>query len=47
MPKTRLLSGFFQCPHCKDEFALERVPELEAICDECQAPLEALEEEDA
>jgi hypothetical protein len=46
MPMHRVLTGYFICPRCDEEFELDRMPEKEAVCDECRVPLEELEEEE-
>ena len=46
MPMHKVLTGFFICPDCENEFELDRMPETKAICADCGARLEALEDED-
>ena len=46
MPKRKVVSGMFACPLCDAEYELDRVPEPEAVCDECHVKLEKVEEED-
>ena len=43
MPMHRMFSGDFFCPRCDEEFALDRVPENEAICPNCRVALEEFE----
>lgn len=43
MPMHRVLTGYFICPRCEEEFSLELVPEKEAVCEDCHVPLEELE----
>lgn len=43
MPMQRVLSGYFICPLCDEEFELDLVPEKEAVCEDCRVPLEELE----
>ena len=45
MPMHKVLSGFFICPRCDEEFELDRMPEKEAVCEDCHVPLEELEED--
>jgi hypothetical protein len=46
MPMRKVLSGYFECPLCEEEYELDRVPEPEAKCDACHVKLEEVEEED-
>ena len=46
MPMHKVLTGYFICPRCDEEFDLHRVPEQDAVCQECRVPLEEVEEED-
>ncbi len=46
MPMRKVVSGFFECPLCQEEYELDRVPEPEAKCDACHVKLEEVEEED-
>jgi len=46
MPMQRVLSGYFICPLCDEEFELDREPEKDAKCDDCGAPLEELDEDE-
>jgi hypothetical protein len=46
MPMHRVLTGYFICPRCDEEFELDRMPEKEAVCDDCHVPLEELEEDE-
>ncbi|MEO7862418.1 MAG: hypothetical protein ABIU05_18695 [Nitrospirales bacterium] len=46
MPMHKILTGYFICPTCEEEFNLDRVPEKEAVCADCRVSLEELEEED-
>ena len=39
----RMFSGDFFCPRCDEEFALDRVPENEALCPNCRVALEEFE----
>ena len=43
MPMHRVLTGYFMCPRCDEEFELNLVPEKEAVCADCRVPLEELE----
>lgn len=43
MPMHRMFSGDFFCPRCDEEFALDRVPENEALCPNCRVALEEFE----
>lgn len=43
MPIQRVLTGYFICPRCEDEFNLDLVPEKEAVCADCRVPLEELD----
>jgi hypothetical protein len=43
MPMHKVLTGYFICPRCEEEFELELVPEKEAVCEDCRVPLEELE----
>ena len=43
MPMHRVLTGYFMCPRCDEEFELDLVPEKEAVCADCRVPLEELE----
>lgn len=45
MPLRKVLSGFFECPLCGEEYELDRVPELEAVCEECHVKLEEVDDE--
>ena len=44
MSKQRVLSGYFICPLCDEEFELDLEPEKDAKCEDCGVPLEELEE---
>jgi hypothetical protein len=44
MPKRKLVSGYFACPLCEEEYELDRVPEREAVCDECHVKLQEINE---
>ena len=46
MPMRKVLSGYFECPLCEEEYELDRVPEPEAVCEECHVKLEEVDEED-
>lgn len=46
MPKRKVVSGFFECPMCDQQYELERVPEREAVCDECHEKLQEVTEGD-
>ena len=46
MPMHRILSGFFMCPSCYEEFELDLTPEKEAVCPDCGVRLEEFDEED-
>jgi hypothetical protein len=46
MPMKKVLSGWFFCPQCDDEFELDRTPEKEARCPTCGVRLEKDEESD-
>ena len=46
MPMHRILSGFFMCPSCDEEFELDLTPEKEAVCPDCGVRLEEFDEED-
>jgi len=46
MPMHRVLTGYFICPRCDEEFELDRMPEKEAVCEDCRVPLEELEEDE-
>jgi hypothetical protein len=46
VPIYRVLSGYFECPLCNEEYELDRVPEREAVCEECHVKLEKVDEED-
>ena len=46
MPMHRVLTGYFICPRCDEEFELDRMPAKEAVCDDCHVPLEELEEDE-
>ena len=46
MAKTRLLSGIFVCPKCEEEFELARESEEEAVCEDCNTPLEEISDEE-
>lgn len=43
MPMQKVLTGYFICPRCDEEFELDLVPEKEAVCEDCRVPLEELE----
>jgi hypothetical protein len=45
MPMRKVVSGYFECPLCEEEYELDRVPESEAVCDACHAKLEEVDEE--
>ena len=45
MPLRKVLSGFFECPSCGEEYELDRVPEQEAVCEECHVKLEEVDDE--
>jgi hypothetical protein len=45
MPKRKVVSGFFECPLCEEEYELDRVPEPEAVCEECHVKLEKVDDE--
>ena len=46
MPMHRIVSGDFFCPRCDEEFALDRVPEQEALCADCRVQLEEFEDDE-
>jgi len=46
MPMQRVLSGYFICPLCDEEFELDREPEKDAKCEDCGVPLVELEEDE-
>ncbi len=46
MSKQRLLTGPFICPSCDAEYDLDHTPEPEAVCEECDTPLEEYEDEE-
>lgn len=46
MPMQKVLTGYFICPRCDEEFELDRMPAKEAVCDDCRVPLEELEEDE-
>jgi hypothetical protein len=46
MPMQKVLSGYFECPVCEEEYELDRVPELEAKCDACHVKLVEVEDDD-
>ena len=46
MPIHKILSGFYICPRCDEEFELDRVQERDAICKDCRVTLEELEEDE-
>jgi len=46
MPMHKVLTGYFICPRCDEEFELDRMPAKEAVCDDCHVPLEELEEDE-
>jgi hypothetical protein len=46
MSKRKIVSGFFECPMCDQQYELERVPEREAVCDECHEKLQEVNEGD-
>jgi hypothetical protein len=46
MPMRTVLSGYFECRLCEEEYELDRVPEPEAKCDACHVKLEEVDEED-
>jgi len=46
MPMHKVLTGYFICPRCDEEFELDRMPAKEAVCDDCRVPLEELEEDE-
>ena len=46
MPMHRILSGYFFCPTCEEEYELDRTPEKEAVCQDCRVPLEEDEVDD-
>lgn len=46
MSMQRVLSGYFICPLCDEEFELDREPEKDAKCEDCGVPLEELEEDE-
>jgi hypothetical protein len=46
MPMHKVLTGYFICPRCDEEFELDRMPEKDAVCADCRVPLEELEEDE-
>jgi hypothetical protein len=46
MPMHKVLTGYFICPCCDEEFELDRMPEKEAVCEDCRVPLDELEEDE-
>ena len=46
MPIHRIVSGFFICPTCEEEYALDRTPEASANCPDCHVPLEELADDE-
>jgi hypothetical protein len=46
MPKRKVVSGYFECPLCEEEYELDRVPESEAVCEECHVKLVEVADDD-
>ena len=46
MPMQKVLSGYFECRLCEEDYELDRVPEQEALCSECHVKLEERDEEE-
>lgn len=46
MTKEKLTSGIYICPECESEFEVTREKCSQLVCDDCNEPLELVDEEE-